>query len=127
MQLKNANEEVKEDKKKPIVECTKTNEMMGNMRESSQPTQSQIMSGTIRTITEEMMKLMQDLSSELQNRDESLEKDSIASGYWWYIYRSAVYLQQLINDTTAVHKSTLLFREQANRSYNEPKVNISLT
>ena len=70
-------------------------------------TQSCVISDTLKKITLEMIKLLQNLTSDIKGREGEIEKDSNVSGYWGYIYNSAIYLQQMINDVTVVHNSTL--------------------
>lgn len=75
------------------------------------PTQSQVMSDALKATKEEIMRLMQNLIQDLRNQDNAIHQDTNAAAYWKYIYNSAVYLQQIINDVTVAHKSTLKFMQ----------------
>lgn len=73
------------------------------------PTQSQVMISALEVSTREMIKLMQNLVKDLQKHGEKIQGCSNTAGYWGYIYNSAVYLQQIINDVTVAHNSTLTY------------------
>lgn len=76
------------------------------------PTQSQVMTDALKGSTAEMMKLIKSLVEDLQKHEEEIQKVPTAAGYWAYLYNSAVYLQQIINDVTVAHNSTLTFVQQ---------------
>eukprot|EP00826_Nyctotherus_ovalis_P024134 TRINITY_DN1868_c0_g1_i3.p1 TRINITY_DN1868_c0_g1~~TRINITY_DN1868_c0_g1_i3.p1 ORF type:complete len:221 (+),score=58.82 TRINITY_DN1868_c0_g1_i3:725-1387(+) len=78
------------------------------------PTQSQVMTDALKGSTAEMMKLIKSLVEDLQKHGEEIQKVPSAAGYWGYLYNSAVYLQQIINDVTVAHNSTLTFVQQEN-------------
>lgn len=83
------------------------------------PTQSKVMTDALKVSTTEMMKLMQSLVNDLQIHGEEIQKYSNAAGYWGYIYNSAVYLQQIINDVTVAHNSTLTFMQETKMCFGQ--------
>ena len=71
------------------------------------PTQSYVIRDTLKKITGEMMLLLQRLTSDMNARKIDISVDAHAAGYWNYIYNSAIYLQQMVNDVTVAHNSTI--------------------
>lgn len=104
---------------KQSVEEMKEEEVKGNQRGNQRymPTQSKVITGALKGSKMEMMKLMQSLGRDVQGHGAAIQKDPNAAGYWAYIYNSAVYLQQIINDVTVAHNSTLTFMQQETKAY----------
>ncbi len=78
-----------------------------NMKPRQLPTQAFVISDTLKKMTGEMLVLLQRLSTDMNGRRGELASDQHVSGYWNYIYSSAIYLQQMINDVTVAHNSAL--------------------
>lgn len=102
-----AYEEEKQPAEDKVVEEVKGEQL----KDHHMPTQSQVMIDALKATTAEMVKLMQSLVRDLQAHGEEIKKCSNAAGYWGYVYNSAVYLQQLVNDVTVAHNSTLSFMQ----------------
>eukprot|EP00826_Nyctotherus_ovalis_P003814 TRINITY_DN10782_c0_g1_i8.p1 TRINITY_DN10782_c0_g1~~TRINITY_DN10782_c0_g1_i8.p1 ORF type:complete len:173 (-),score=58.02 TRINITY_DN10782_c0_g1_i8:99-617(-) len=109
----------KNEELKQSTEEAKEEEVKGNQRGSQRymPTQSKVITGALKGSKMAMMKLMRNLGKDLQGHGEAIQSDPNAAGYWAYIYNSAVYLQQIINDVTVAHDSTLTFMQQEAKAY----------
>lgn len=94
-------------------------EQRGGQNHRYMPTQSKVMTDALKVCTTEMMKLMQSLVKDLQVHGEEIQKYSNAAGYWGYLYNSAVYLQQIINDVTVAHNSTLTFMQETKMCFGQ--------
>eukprot|EP00826_Nyctotherus_ovalis_P049018 TRINITY_DN5853_c0_g2_i1.p2 TRINITY_DN5853_c0_g2~~TRINITY_DN5853_c0_g2_i1.p2 ORF type:complete len:176 (+),score=55.44 TRINITY_DN5853_c0_g2_i1:495-1022(+) len=77
-------------------------------------TQSRVIDDSLRRMTEGVMKLMESVMGRL--KEKRLEGD-IEKGYWNYIFKSAVYLQQILADVNTAHESTLFFSSQSLKKY----------
>lgn len=113
-------EEVKEEVKMVVPEMMRREEQTRGYM----PTQSQVITDCLKGSTDEMMRLMRNLIQDLHCHDEEIQKNPNAAGYWKYIYHSAVYLQQIINDITVAHNSTLIFMQQSGKVSYGPNANI---
>eukprot|EP00826_Nyctotherus_ovalis_P042985 TRINITY_DN4493_c0_g2_i15.p1 TRINITY_DN4493_c0_g2~~TRINITY_DN4493_c0_g2_i15.p1 ORF type:complete len:235 (+),score=74.68 TRINITY_DN4493_c0_g2_i15:2731-3435(+) len=100
-----------EEEKQPVEDKVVEEVKAEQAKEHHMPTQSQVMIDALKATTAEMMKLMQSLVKDLQAHGEEIRKCPNAAGYWGYVYNSAVYLQQLVNDVTVAHNSTLSFMQ----------------
>lgn len=77
-------------------------------------TQSRIIDDSLKRMTEEMMRLMEGVVGGL--RERRLEGE-VEKGYWSYIFKSGVYLQQILADVSTAHESTLFFSNQSSRNH----------
>jgi len=120
---KRPQEEKRSEEFKQSVEEVKVEQVRETQRETQghryMPTQSKVMTDALKVSTTEMMKLMQNLVRDLQIHGEEIQKFPSAAGYWGYIYNSAVYLQQIINDVTVAHNSTLTFMQESKICYGQ--------
>jgi hypothetical protein len=120
---KRPQEDKRSEEFKQSVEEVKVNQVRENHREAQNrryiPTQSKVMTDALKISTTEMMKLMQNLVRDLQIHREEIQRFPSAAGYWGYIYNSAVYLQQIVNDVTVAHNSTLTFMQESKVCYSQ--------
>jgi len=79
-------------------------------------TQSKIIGSSLNIMTEEMSKMMQGVMERMKSHNLEIEEEKVAERYWNYIYKSAVYLQQILSDITTVHESALFFSKQESKN-----------
>lgn len=75
------------------------------------PTQALVISETLKQTNEEMRRLLNCLTTDMKTKEQEIKENVNMATYWNYIYNSAIYLQQMINDVTVAHNTAISNKE----------------